>query len=97
MAKLPAHKLDGIQEMIESVGARLVYLSSYLPEFKPTEHLWSQRKSFPRRFCLKTVEAVDRLLKLATRLANPKHFRNWFGHYCYCLLVVQTAVVRLEA
>lgn len=85
MAKLPAHKVDGIQEMIESVGARIVYLSPYSPEFNPIEHLWSQLKSFLRRFCPQTVDAVDKLLKLAARLSNPNHFRNWFAHCCYCV------------
>lgn len=85
MDNLPAHKVDGIQEMIESVGARIVYLSPYSPEFNPIEHLWSQLKGFLRRVCPKTAEAVDKLLKLAIRLAHPRHFRNWFAHCCYCV------------
>jgi DDE superfamily endonuclease len=31
MDNLPAHKVDGIQETIESVGARIVYLSPCSP------------------------------------------------------------------
>jgi transposase len=85
MDNLRAHKVAGVQDMIESVGARIVYLSPYSPEFNPIEHLWSQLKSFLRRFCPKTEEAVDELLKLAMQLSNPKHFRNWFAHCCYCL------------
>jgi transposase len=85
MDNLPAHKVEGIQDMIESVGARIVYLSPYSPEFNPIEHLWSQLKSFLRRVCPKTWEAVDKLLKLAIRLSNPRHFRNWLAHCCYCV------------
>ncbi|MFM7407281.1 MAG: transposase, partial [Cuspidothrix sp.] len=40
MDNLKAHKMKGISEMIESVGARVVYLSPYSPEFNPIEHLW---------------------------------------------------------
>ncbi|MEA5576965.1 transposase [Anabaena sp. UHCC 0451] len=45
MDNLKAHKMNGIIEMIESVGARVVYLSPYLPEFNPIEHLWVATKS----------------------------------------------------
>ena len=84
MDNLPAHKVKGIASIIEDVGARVVYLSPYSPEFNPIEHLWSQLKSFLRKFRPKTQEAVDKLLKIALMLSNPEHFRNWFAHCCYC-------------
>ena len=62
MDNLPAHKVKGIASIIEDVGARVVYLSPYSPEFNPIEHLWSQLKSFLRKFSPKTQEAVDKLL-----------------------------------
>ena len=40
MDNLPAHKVQGVSEAIASVGARLVYLSPYSPDFNPIEHLW---------------------------------------------------------
>jgi DDE superfamily endonuclease len=33
MDNLKAHKVEGVEEMIEAVGARIVYLSPYSPEF----------------------------------------------------------------
>ena len=39
MDNLPAHKVSGIQELIESVGARIVYLSPYSPEFNQARKL----------------------------------------------------------
>ena len=50
MDNLKAHKIKGITEIIESVGARVVYLSPYLPKFNPIEHLWWQLKAFMRKF-----------------------------------------------
>jgi len=35
---LPAHKVAGVRAAIEAAGARLVYLSPYLPEFNPIEN-----------------------------------------------------------
>ena len=46
--------------------------------------LWSQLKSFLRKFIPKTQDAVDKLLEIALMLSNSEHFRNWFAHCCYC-------------
>ena len=40
MDNLPDHKVAGIQELIESVGARVVYSAPYSPDFNPIEYLW---------------------------------------------------------
>jgi hypothetical protein len=37
MDNLPAHKVDLITSMIESVGASILYLSPYSPDFNPIE------------------------------------------------------------
>lgn len=84
MDNLPAHKVEGVIKIIEDVGASILYLSPYSPEFNPIEHLWSQLKIFLRKFSPKTEKAVAQLLKIALLLSNPKHFRNWFSHCCYC-------------
>ena len=84
MDNLPAHKVDGVKQIIENVGARVIYLSPYSPEFNPIEHLWSQLKIFLRQFGPKTHKAVEQLLNIALMLSNPEHFRNWFAHCCYC-------------
>jgi transposase len=42
MANLPAHKVEAIAPLLEAVGAKVLYLSPYSPEFNPIEHWWSQ-------------------------------------------------------
>ena len=42
MDNLPAHKVAAIQKAIEAVGARLIYLSPYSPDFNPIENCWSR-------------------------------------------------------
>jgi transposase len=84
MDNLPAHKVKAIVPLIEAVGARVLYLSPYSPEFNPIEHWWSQLKAFLRQFSPKTSKRVDTLIKIAMDLMNPKHLRNWFAHCCYC-------------
>ena len=84
MDNLPAHHVAEIQPLIESVGASVLYLSPYSPEFNPIEHWWSQLKSFLKQFSPKTAFGVDGLIKIALELINPKHLKNWFTNCCYC-------------
>ena len=84
MDNLPAHKVKAIAPLIEAVGAKILYLSPYSPEFNPIEHWWSQLKAFLRQFSPKTAKKVDLLIKIAMYLINPQHLRNWFAHCCYC-------------
>jgi transposase len=84
MDNLPAHKVKAIAPLIEAVGARVLYLSPYSPEFNPIEHWWSQLKAFLRQFSPKTSQRVDTLIKIAMDLMNPEHLHNWFAHCCYC-------------
>lgn len=84
MDNLPAHKVAAIAPLIEAVGARVVYLSPYSPEFNPIEHWWSQVKAFIRQFSPKTSKMVDVLIATAMDLIDSGHLRNWFAHCCYC-------------
>ena len=45
MDNLSAHKLDSIVPMIETVGASVICLSPYSPDFNPIELWWSELKS----------------------------------------------------
>jgi transposase len=84
MDNLPAHKVDVIAPLIEAVGAKVLYMSPYSPEFNPIEHWWSQLKAFLRQFSPNTSRVVDALIAIAMDLINPVHLRNWFAHCCYC-------------
>jgi transposase len=84
MDNLPAHKVAEIKSLIEGVGASILYLSPYSPEFNPIEHWWSQLKAFLKQFSPKTASGVDGLIKIALELINPEHLKNWFTNCCYC-------------
>jgi transposase len=84
MDNLPAHKLASITPMIEAVGAKVIDLSPYSPDFNPIELWWSQLKSFLRGFAPTTAEMVDTIIAIALDLINPQHLRNWFSNCCYC-------------
>jgi putative transposase len=84
MDNLKAHKVEGIEQMVEAVRARVVYLSPYSPEFNPIEHLWWQLKAFIRWFVPKRIETLTKLLQLGVSLCSSKELRNYFAHCCYC-------------
>lgn len=84
MDNLPAHKRASIAAKIEAVGASIIYLSPYSPDFNPIELWWSQLKSFLRAFAPTTPSMIDTLIAVALHLINPKHLRNCFANCCYC-------------
>lgn len=81
---LAAHKVEGVKEILGAVGAKIVYLSRYSPDFNPIEHLWSELKAFIKRFRPKTEEQVEQLLKIALLLHTSDTTKNYFTHCCYC-------------
>jgi len=45
MDNLSSHKAAGVKEALEAVGATLVYLPPYSPDFNPIERLWLRLKA----------------------------------------------------
>ena len=78
MDNFPAHKLASIKPMIESVGASIIFLSPYSPDFNPIELWWSQLKSFLRMFAPTTTSMIDKIIAVALNLINPQHLRLEF-------------------
>jgi len=62
---LATHKVAGVQEAIEAVGARVEYLPPYSPDFNPIENLWSKVKQILKSCSPRT----RRQLYLAARAA----------------------------
>lgn len=84
MDNLPAHKLASVEVMISSVGAKVLNLSPYSPDFNPIELWWSQLKSFLRSFSPTTTKMVDIIISVVLKLMNPQYLKNWFTKCCYC-------------
>lgn len=84
MDNLPAHKVEGIGDAIEAVGARLVYLSPYSPDFNPIENLWSKLKGYLRAVEARSLETLHEAITQGLDLITLKDVRSWFTHGCYC-------------
>mgnify|MGYP002776990121 FL=1 len=84
MDNLSAHKVMGIQEIIEATGATVVYLSPYSPDFNPIENCWSKLKEYLRSVSARSRDALETALDAGLELISLKDIRNWFAHCCYC-------------
>jgi transposase len=49
MDNLPAHKVDGVQKLIEAANARLVCLTPYSPDLNPIEMAFAKLKALLRK------------------------------------------------
>jgi len=76
MDNVPAHKMASIAPMIEAVGASIINLSPYSPDFNPIELWWSQLKSFLRKFYPNTTKMINTLIAVALDLINPQHLKK---------------------
>ena len=83
MDNLPAHKVAGIREAIEAVGATLVYLSPYSPDFSLIENCWSKVKEFLRARAARTYAELDQAITDALAAITTKDIIGLFTHCCY--------------
>ena len=84
MANLAAHQVDGVQEAIASVGARLEYLPPYAPDLSPIEACGSKFTSILRATAARTRDLLDQAITEALAMITPQDARGWFAH-CGCL------------
>ena len=78
MDNLSAHKVKGVREAIEEVGARVLYLPPYSPDLNPIEKCWSKIKTYLRQAKARTREALEQALKEALLLVTKQDAEGWF-------------------
>jgi transposase len=80
MDNLPAHRVSGIKAAIECVGAKLLYLPPYSPDFNPIEQVFSKLKALLRKAAARTVDdlwaAIAAILKTFTAAECKNYFVN---------------------
>lgn len=79
MDNLPAHKVSGVRQAIESAGARLVYLPPYSPDFNPIERAFSKLKAILRKAAARTVEGLWNAIAEALNAFTPDECYNYFA------------------
>jgi len=83
MDNLSSHKVTGVKEAIEAVGAKLLFLPPYSPDFNPIEQVFAKLKALLRKAGERTVSALwDRIGSLVDRFEHAE-CRNYFRHSGY--------------
>lgn len=78
------HKGEKIRSLIESVGAKLIYLPTYSPDFNPIENCWSKLKNILRSLCARTYPDLAKAIEFAFNQISLNDICSWFTHCCYC-------------
>jgi transposase len=80
MDNLSSHKIKGVRELIEKVGAEVLYLPPYSPDLNPIEKAWSKLKQLLRCAKARTSETLQQAIAEAIRLITPDNAKAWFNH-----------------
>ena len=79
MDNLPAHKVSAARAAIEAVGAKLLFLPAYSPDFNPIEKAIAQIKAFLKKTAARTKTELDAAIAQAIDLVTPQNARNYFA------------------
>lgn len=80
---LPAHKVEGLRELIESRGAQLLYLPPYSPDFNPIEQAWSKLKQLLRGVKARALDQLEPAIAQAIAAISPQNAQAFFRHCGY--------------
>ncbi len=76
---LPAHKVAGVRDAIESVGARLLYLPPYSPDFNPIEQAFAKFKAELRSAAARTIPDLWTEIQKAFERFTPSECQNYLA------------------
>ena len=80
---LSSHKVAGVREAIEAVGARLIYLPPYSPDLNPIELAFAKFKTGLRKAAERTVDDLWRRIGALIHDFTPQECQNYFCHDGY--------------
>jgi transposase len=83
MDNLAAHKVAGVRDAIEAVGATLRYLPQYSPDFNPIEQSFSKLKAHLRKAAKRTVAGLCRKIGAIVTSMSAPECANYFEHAGY--------------
>lgn len=83
MDNLSAHKSDRVKELIESVGAKLLYLPRYSPDLSPIELCWSKLKSYLKKKAARNIELLQQFISEALELITLDNIKSYYSHCGY--------------
>jgi len=89
MDRSSTHLMKIISELVESVGANVVYLPPYSPDFNPIETIFSQIKADLRNHKPRSVDSICDALTYAFHDITPQQVQNHFRNAIFNIRVQQ--------
>jgi transposase len=83
MDNLGSHKVAGVREAIEAVGAKLRYLPPYSPDFNPIEQVFAKFKAGLRKTAARTVDTLWSAIGSLLDQFQPAEFERYMRHSGY--------------
>ena len=80
---VPFHKVTGVEEAIQAIGASLRYLPKYSPDLNPIELVFHPLKTFLRKAAQRTIEGLHRCVGSYIRALDPSECTGYFRHSGY--------------
>ncbi|MEN6532750.1 MAG: IS630 family transposase [Bryobacteraceae bacterium] len=78
MDNLGAHKVRGVEELIQACGAEVLYLPPYSPDLNPIEKAWAKIKQRLRSQRPRTREALEHAIADAIARVTTEDAQAWF-------------------
>ena len=85
MDNLTSHKVAGVVDSITAVGATVVYLPAYSPDFNPIEMMWSKIKAYLKKVKARTKEALETAIAEALDRVTTSDILAWFAECGYSI------------
>ena len=83
MDNLPAHKVDGVEKAIEQVGAQVLYLPPYSPDFNPIEMAFSKIKAHLKREAKRTIDSLFEAVGKVIGTISPDECKGYMREAGY--------------
>lgn len=79
MDNLSSHKGPRVRELIEAVGAELLFLPPYSPDFNPIENAFAKMKALLRKAAERSVDGLWGAIGRIAGMFSPRECANYFA------------------
>ena len=86
MDNLSPHKSSQTLQLIQQVGAQVLFLPAYSPDVNPIEKMWSKLKEFLRCREARSLPTLIQAIALALERITPRDAINWFALFGYSFI-----------
>jgi len=83
MDNLSSRKAPAARELVEAVGAKLLFLPPYSPDFNPIEQAFSKLKAHLRKAAERTIHSLWNAIGRILDLFTPQECANYFTNAGY--------------